>query len=71
MESTFGFCDHCGLQLQASRSIVDSRIGVATWNALHPQDPRQQLRFCDEKCTLMAGIKLGQDYLRAIGGRHG
>jgi hypothetical protein len=64
-------CDHCALELQDNHSVVDSRIGLMTWNALHPDDQRQTLHFCDVECTLMAGVKLGQNYMRAIGGRRG
>lgn len=40
--------------------LVDSGLGVAAWNHLHPEDKRATLPICDEVCAYELGIKQGE-----------
>jgi hypothetical protein len=51
-------CDECGMVPALRR--VDSVIGLAVWNHLHPTDQRTALWFCSDGCTLLAGQRLGR-----------
>lgn len=44
-------CLNCALPLPDPPFIVDSALGVAIYNKLHPDAPRVDLRFCSERCN--------------------
>jgi hypothetical protein len=60
------FCQHCQKEAAQPR-VVDSLIGLAAWNMLHPEDPRTQMVFCSGLCILAFGLELGREVRRRKG----
>jgi hypothetical protein len=53
-------CLNCSGEIFGEARIVDSLLGVAMWNKLHPEDERTELVLCSDACTLELGRRLGE-----------